>query len=201
MFKQFSGAGELTQELDLNYIYVTTSITHRLVKLSHTGNIIKIVGQLGKGNAELNLPNRLRMSNRHELYVCDCRNNRVQVFDLDLNFMRSFEKKGAGKGQFNSPADVDFDSGGNIYVTELDNNRIQVFTPAEWHIRIIIPGNQFSFGVSEFRPVSLLMHNENIYVTDANNHGNGFLRRPEGIIIDRAGFIYVTSDHFKIVKF
>ena len=123
-----------------------------------------------------------------------------------------------GKGQFNSPADVDFDSGGNIYVTELqsDNNRIQVFTPAEWYIRIIIPGNQFSFGVNEFRPVTLLMHNENIYVTDANNHkvwvlntsgevvatfDSGFLRRSKGITIDRAGFIYVTSDHSKIVKF
>ena len=60
------------------------------------------------------------------------------------------------------------------------------------------------------------MNDENIYVTDANNHkvwvvntsgqvvatfGDGFLRRPEGITIDRAGFIYVTSDHSKILKF
>ena len=31
--------------------------------------------------------------------------------------------------------------------------------------------------------------------------GGGFLRRPEGITIDGAGFVYVTSDHSKIVKF
>ena len=99
-FKHLSGAGELTQDSDLN-IYVTTSTTHQLVKLSSTGNLIKIVGQLGKGNAEFNLPNGLRVSKNRELYVCDSSNNRVQVFDLDLNFKRSFGKKGGGKGQFN----------------------------------------------------------------------------------------------------
>ena len=64
--------------------------------------------------------------------------------------------------------------------------------------------------------MSLLIHNKDIYVTDANNlkvwvmntsgqvvvtFGSGSLRRPEGITVDSAGFIYVTSDHSKIIKF
>ena len=211
---QFPEINEITHGADMGILYVTTT-NNRVHKITSDGRIVKTVGQLGKRNGEFNYPNGLSVNKRHELYVCDSRNNRVQVFDVNLNFMRSFGRKGSGQGQFNAPADVDFDSAGNIYVTELDNNRIQVFTPAEWHICIITPGNQ-SFGVSTFRPVSLLIHNEDIYVTDANNHkvwvmntsgqvvatfGSGFLKRPEGITVDSAGFIYVTSDHSKIIKF
>ncbi len=211
---RFPQINEITHGADMNIFYVTTT-DNRLHKILNDGRILKTVGRLGKWNGEFNFPNGLRVNKRCELHVCDSRNHRVQVFDLDLNFMRSFGRKGGGQGEFNSPADVDFDSAGNIYITELDNNRIQVFTPAQCHIRVIIPGNQ-TVGINAFRPVSLFVHDENIYVTDANNHkvwvvntsgqvvatfGGGFLRRPEGITIDRAGFVYVTSDHSKIIKF
>ena len=57
------------------------------------------------------------------------------------------------------------------------------------------------------------MHNENIYVTDANNHkvwvmntsgevlATFGVRRLEGITMDKAGFVYVASDYSKIVVF
>ena len=115
-------------------------------------------------------PNGLRVNKKRELYICDTRNNRVQVFDLyiDLNFKRAFGKYGTGKEQFHFPADVDFDfdSSGNIYVTELNNYHIQVFTCTKHHIRSI--GNERVNII--FRPVNLLMHNENMYVTDSCNH-------------------------------
>ncbi len=104
------------------------------------------------------------MSKNNELYVCDSNNDRVQIFDLDLNFKRSFGKKGTGRGQFNSPADVNFDSKGNIYVTDQENHRIQVFSPhGEHHIHTIK-------GDSEFHPVSLFTHGNLMYVTDFSHH-------------------------------
>ena len=139
----------------------------------------------------------------------------MQVFDLDLNFKRLFGKKGTGKGQFNFPTNVDFDSSGNIYITDVENHHIQVFTCTEHHTRIIIPGNQRD-NITFFRPVSLFMHNENLYVTDSGHHkvwvmntsgeiiaifGGGYLSKPEGITIDKAGFVYVTSHHSKTVVF
>ena len=202
----------MKQDSALNIFFATTS-DNQLHKLSNDGRIIKTVGQFGKRNTKFNLPNRLRVSKTNELYVCDSGNNRVQVFDLDLNFKRSFGKKGTGKGQFNFPADVDFDSSGKIYITDIRNHRIQVFTCTERHIRNIIPGNQ---RIDTFQPVSLVVHNENIYVTDANNHrvwvmntsgetiatfGDGHLSSPEGITIDKIGFVYVTSHYSKIVMF
>jgi DNA-binding beta-propeller fold protein YncE len=121
--KKLPGTVELTQDLDHN-LYVTDDQSHQLIKLKSTGSVIKVVGQLGKGNTEFNFPNGLRVNKNDELYVCDSYNNRVQVFDLDLNFKRSFGKKGTGRGQFNFPADVNFDSAGNIYVTDMENHRI-----------------------------------------------------------------------------
>ena len=204
-----TGANELTQDSDLN-VYVTTGNYHKLIKLSNTGNVLKIIGELGTKNAEFNFPNGLRVSKKRELYVCDSRNSRIQVFDLDLNFKRSFGKKGTGKGQINFPADVDFDSNGNIYITDLKNNRIQVFTSTECHMLSI------GYHIVGFQPVSLLMHSESIYVTDHGNHcvyvmntsgetiatfGDGHLRHPEGIAMNKDGFVYVTSHASKIVMF
>ena len=207
--KKLPGALELTQDLDRN-LYVT-KCDNQLIKLNSAGTAIKIVGKLSKGNAEFNFPNGLRVSNNNELYVCDSYNNRVQVFDLNLNFKRSFGKKGTGKGQFDFPADVNFDSTGNIYVTDIENHRIQVFIPhRERHIHTIQ-------GDAVFRPVSLFTYGNHMYVTDTGHHevrvidtesrefiskfGNEYLYRPEGITIDRDGFVYVTSHRSKIVIF
>ena len=202
--KKLPGAFELTQDLDCN-LYVTNVEDHQLIKLNSAGRVIKVVGQLGQGKAEFNFPNGLRVRKNDELYVCDCRNNRVQVFDLDLNFKRSLGKKGTGKGQFNHPLDVNFDLTGNIYVTETNNHRIQVFSPnSERHIHTIQ-------GDATFQPVSLFTHGNHMYVTDSGHHevrvidtesrefilkfGYGDLRSPEGITIDKDGFVYVTSHY------
>ena len=204
---------EITEDAALNIFYVTTQHTNRLHKLSNSGRIIKTVGQAGKGNAEFNLPNGLRVSKKRELYVCDSNNNRVQVFDLNLNFIRSFGIYGTGIGQFNFPADVDFDSHDKIYINDTKNYRIQVFTCAEHHIHTIVPEDP---KVNLFLPVSLIMHDENLYVTDRfsrkvwvintsgeviTTFGDGYLREPEGITMDKAGFVYVTSHKEKIVIF
>ena len=136
-FKKLPGAAELTQDLDHN-LYVTNDKCHQSIKLNSAGNVIKVVGKLGKGNTEFHFPNGLRVSKNNELYVCDSDNNRVQVFDLDLNFKQSFGKKGTGRGQFDSPLDVNFNLTGNIYVTDGGNHCIKVFLPhRERHIHTI----------------------------------------------------------------
>jgi tripartite motif-containing protein 2/3/tripartite motif-containing protein 71 len=198
-------------EITQDKAYATTD-KNELHKLSNDGKIIRTVGRSGKRNAEFKFPNGLRVSKNDELYVCDSNNNRVQVFDLDLNFKRSFGKKGTGRGQFNFPANVDFDSHGNIYIADVENHRIQVFTCAECHIRNILE----KVGMLMFQPASLLMHGEKLYVIDAGNHkvwiintsgetiatfGGGILRSSEGIAMDKDGFVYVASHYSKIFVF
>ena len=45
----------------------------------------------------------------------------IQVFDLDLNFVRSIGSRGSGRGEFDQPYDVKFDTAGNMYVAEWGN--------------------------------------------------------------------------------
>ena len=203
----------VTHDAALNVFFATT-LEHQLHKLSSDGRVIKTIGRMGKQNAEFECPNGLRVSKERELYVCDSKNNRVQVFDSNLNFKRSFGKKGVGKGQFDFPADIDFDTNGNVYVTDHNNHRIQVFTCTERHLRTILLGNKTKIAY----PVSLFIHDENMYVTDSFNHkvcvinisgemsitttfGAGYLDKPKGIVIDNAGFVYVTSHLSKIMVF
>ena len=64
--------------------------------------------------------------NQVYIHVCDAKNHRIQVFDLDLNFIRSIGSHGKGRGEFDEPYDVKFDSAGNMYVVECGNGRVQV---------------------------------------------------------------------------
>ena len=203
---------ELTQDSNLN-LYATTTMYHKVHKLSKSGKVIKTVGHYGKKNAEFNFPNGLRVNRNNEVYICDSGNNRIQVFDLDLKYKRSFGKKGSGKGQFDFPSDVTFDSSGCIYIADNGNSRIQVFTPNERHILTITGQKESSI---KFDPLRLLMYKNHIYVTDYFNHyiivmsltgetiskfGGDFLHEPEGITVDSNGFVYVTSHHSKIIVF
>ena len=211
-FIKAHNVNEITHDAALNMFFATTC-DNQVHKLSSHGTIIKIIGQLGIRNAEFKYPNGLRVREKCELYVCDSNNNRVQVFDLELNFKRSFGKKGTGRGQFDFPADVDFDSGGNIYVTDDSNHRIQVFTlhqSNERHVRTIS-------GEPAFQPVSIHIHDSHMYVTDEGSDevrvmnitsgelvtkfGSGYLYGPEGITIDKDGYVYVTSHFSKVVIF
>ena len=67
----------------------------------------------------------------HQVYVCVSNNARVQVFDSNLNFVRSFSTPGDGPGQLKEPRDIDFDTQGNIYVVDNDSYKHQVLVFSE----------------------------------------------------------------------
>jgi DNA-binding beta-propeller fold protein YncE len=62
------------------------------------------------------------------LYVSDTFNNRVEVFDADGNFIRTFGKAGDGPGYFARPKGIAVDADGHIWVADAVQNRIQVFS-------------------------------------------------------------------------
>ena len=189
-------------------LYVSTA--HQVHKFSRNGRCVATVGCYGTGQAEFMHPSGLRVNNKGELYVCDSNNHRIQVFDLELNFKRSFGSQGTAPGQFCYPNNIAFDSNGQVYIADSMNYRIQCFTSKpECHLYNIEHKNLSS-------PTGLLIHNDHIYVTDYHNHkvmvmtlsgdvvviiGSEHLKFPEGITMDEDGFLYVTSDHSNIVVF
>ena len=190
-------------------VYVTTELDHKVHKLTSEGTHIKSIGGGGKRPGEFDFPNGLRVNSREELYVCDSKNNRIQVFDLNLNFKREFGGPGTGKGQFSFPADVEFDSSENIYISDNENYRIQVFTPKEHFVRFI--RHKKIYG-----PLNMCIINDLLFVTDlqkgrivvlktsgefVTTFGDSTLDHPEGIQVDQDGYVYVTSHQSKVIVY
>ena len=159
--------------------------------------------------------NSLKISKDDELYVCDDMKHQINVFNSELTYMRKIGKRGSKPGQFNIPHDLSFDSQGNIYVTDSKNYRVQVLTREGEFIRM--------FGAKGDKPGEFLCPNwihvdgEFVYVTDYRSRyvsvfnvsgefihrfGADILGHPEGIVVDKDGFVYVAdSDKCKVFVF
>lgn len=99
------------------------------------------------------------------LYVPDIGNNRINVFDLEGQFLFLFGGPGAEPGKFNTPEAAKFGPDGNLYVTDLMNDRVQVFDRDGKLVR--------TWGQKGSR--------------------EGELRSPSGLAIDRHGNVFVAE--------
>ena len=148
---------------DMDNIYVGNF--YKLQKFTSRGELIKCVGQRGRKKGEFNYIRGLTV-HREQVYVCDCYNHRIQVFDLDLNFIQSIGSRGTGRGEFNWPYDVKFDTAGNMYVADLDNDRVQVMDSSG---QFILEFGQE--GEGKLRgPSALHIADKYVYLSDYWNH-------------------------------
>ena len=159
---------------DSGNIYVSS--WHKLQKFTSTGELIKCVGRKGGKEGEFDDPRGLTLRDSL-VYVCDGNNNRIQVFDLDLNFVRSIGSRGSGRGEFDEPYDVKFDAAGNMYVAEWGNGRVEVMDSSGRFIR--------EFGQGKLStPSGLLIADKYVYVSDI---------RGNCIVVYETSGQYVTS--------
>ena len=114
----------------MDNIYVSSE--DKLQKFTSSGELIRCIDQL-KG--KFDDPRGVTLHN-NQVYVCDRDNHRIQVFDLDLNFIQSIGSHGKGRGEFDRPLDVKFDTDGYMYVADLSNARVQVLDRSGHFIRV-----------------------------------------------------------------
>ena len=207
----------ITKDQQMN-IYVSTVKDHKIHKFTYNGVHVKSIGTQGTLPGQFNFPMGLCINSREELYVCDSRNNRVQVLDLQLKFKRMLGGRSEGRSPFWFPSDVAFDSSDNIYVCDSHNDQIRVFTPNGVSIRFHFIGNKH-FGSEEAPlqlPLNLCIFNDLLYVTQTKQNyitvlkttgelvkrfGQGVLQQPEGIEVDADGYVYVSSHRSRIFVF
>ena len=76
-------------------IFVTDGYGNsRVVKFDKNGRFIKQAGTRGSGRGQLNLPHTMAMDAAGNVYVGDRTNQRVQVFDNDLNVKAIYDNVG-----------------------------------------------------------------------------------------------------------
>jgi len=105
--------------------------------LVYDADSLKLKRKMGTGgkNHELTTPGDfakptgIAVDQEGNLYVADTLNNRIEIFDADGTFIRTWGKAGDGPGYFARPKGVAIDSDGHVWVADGMQDRVQVFTP------------------------------------------------------------------------
>jgi DNA-binding beta-propeller fold protein YncE len=95
--------------------------------------LLRRIGTGGKNHTlttpgDFAVPTNLAVDGDGNLYVADTLNDRVEIFDPDGNFIRTFGKAGDGPGYFARPKGIAVDSDGHVWVADGVQDRVQVFT-------------------------------------------------------------------------
>ena len=193
---------------DEGNVYVASG--HKVNKFNRQGEVVKSVGKLGTNVEEFQRPFGVRYHNR-QVYVCDSQNSRVQVFDSDLKFVRSFGTRGDGPDQLNYPRDIDFDTQGNMFILDYSKHQVLVFTEDGQYVRHFGQKGQNKSELTD--PRGLCVSGDYVYITELFNRVSVFhtsgkfvhsfgkkegsdrdeLNAPYGIAIDQDGFVFVCD--------
>jgi sugar lactone lactonase YvrE len=160
----------------------------------------------------LNKPRAIAIDQRDELYIVDV-TPRIQVFDGDGNFLRGWQTPAFANGK---PSGLAFDNAGNLLVSDTHYFRVLVFTPKGKLLENQTIGGVCGFKEGEFQFVTDAAQDGqgNYYVTQYGEfdriqkfsagrkfllswgeHGYdlGQFMRPQKIVVDRAGLVWVTD--------
>jgi DNA-binding beta-propeller fold protein YncE len=109
-------------------LYAVDTRRHAVVAFDLAkGRLIKRIGQKGSDPGEFGWPQGIAVAPDGKVYVSDTMNCRVQVFDHDLTWLRSFGSLGVQPGQFRRPKGIAVDGDGIVYVVDSDFNNFQMF--------------------------------------------------------------------------
>ena len=190
-------------------IFVADNQNHRIQKFTRDGHFMKLVG----GPMQFKGLRGLKLNN-NKLYVCNAGNNRIQVFDTELNYITCIGGggRGFGPGQFNGPLDVSFDDSSMLHVADHYNDRIQVLDQDGKYVREY---GQRGSGLGQLRrPAFIHVDHDYVYVSELYDHrvsvfttsgkfvgtivgsygsGPGELLYPRGAVVDTDGFVYICD--------
>jgi DNA-binding beta-propeller fold protein YncE len=133
--KMFDRLSSVTVDDKGDKVYVVdiggvTSDQHRVrVFNARTGEHLFDIGKRGTGPGEFNLPRDVALGKDGRIYVVDGGNFRVQIFDKDAKFIKSFGGVGKQLGNFARPKEIATDRDGNLYVADSAFGNFQIFDP------------------------------------------------------------------------
>jgi DNA-binding beta-propeller fold protein YncE len=148
---------------------------HRVRALDlDTGKVLFEIGKRGEGDGEFNLPRDAVVGSDGLLYVVDGGNFRVQVFDANGKFVKTFGTIGRQSGQFSRPKEIAADAQGNIYVVDTAFGNFQIFNPQG--VLLLDVGSR------------------------SNSDAPAKFMLPSGIAVDLDGRIYMVDQFFRKVE-
>ena len=126
------------------------------------------IGKKGWGEGLLDKPMGVAVTAKDEMLVADNQNHRVQVFDSNGTFLRSFGHKGKNAGEFENPTGIAIDKDRKILVSEYCNHRVQIFSWEGRHLGSF--GSKGNFDNQLLNPYGLSLDSTgNVIVADTGN--------------------------------
>ncbi len=93
----------------------------RIHQFTPDGKLVKSWGRRGEGPGEFNLPHCVRVDRYQRIWVCDRENRRIQIFDMDGNYLTEWRGLLRPNALFFDPKDD------VVYVAELEH-RVSIWT-------------------------------------------------------------------------
>ena len=90
-------------------------------------------GEKGSALVMFNHPSGVAVNVRDEIAVADLSNYRIQIFNCEGGYLRSFGRHGSKAGEFQSPKGIAFNNNGNIFVSDFWH-RIKIFDGRDKYI-------------------------------------------------------------------
>ena len=133
-------------------------------------------GVAGSGPGQLSAPRNVAIAPDGRIIVLDSGNHRLQIFDVDGQYVTGWGSQGSEPGQFNEPWGLAVDEN-YIYVADTWNHRIQKFTLDGGFVTLFgrsgSPGDEpetnglgLFFGPRDL----LLLPDDRLLITDTGNH-------------------------------
>lgn len=139
---------------------------HNIKIFSLDGKLLGTIGSgRGQGPGQFYYPTYVTLDGDGNLYVSDSMNARIQMFDPNGKYIRSFGERGDAWGMFEMPKGVALDSFGNLYAADAGWSNVQIFN-----------------------------HNGQVLLFFGGRGGiPGMLKNPSAVVIDKNNFIYVAD--------
>jgi len=147
----------------------------RVHHFTPTGELKTSWGQPGDTHGAFNIPHSVLVLPDERVLVCDRENSRIQVFDLDGQFLAQWT-------DLARPDDVCVDDAGNVYVAEL-GERAALF-----------PFMTRPYGQDRVARISVLDLHGNVQTRWGDDPAAGIqFVAPHGIAVDSRGNVYVAE--------
>jgi DNA-binding beta-propeller fold protein YncE len=154
----FDGEGKLKRQWDMpesdvgnpegiclfkdGRVAVADTHYHRVMFFDRDGEVLGMLGSLGKEPGQFIYPVAIVQDNTENFYVAEYGDNdRIQKFSVDGSVLLEFGSFGTETGQFQRPSGIVWRDG-KIYAVDAFNNRIQVFSDSGEFLQILGDSDQ-----------------------------------------------------------
>ena len=133
-YHDLRGPCGLAIDLENRFLYVVdTELDQVVVFDADSHAVLRKFGTTGKNHTltdegNFSKPTNAAVDKDGNVYITDTLNDRVEVFDADGNYVRSWGQNGDAVGNFARPKGIAVDSDGHVWVADAMLNRLQIFT-------------------------------------------------------------------------